>query len=160
MARRHLSERDTLDEYEGAVDRVATAVGDVEAAEHPATLAQPVRLERVLVDDQPVRQHDLADRDGRSDGRLRFADDTARRGSRGPRAEVVLRGDTDANRVADVRRREDVGLAGRSADVGAVAAALVATPPLVGERDRLATRPRAGVRGQRLALLRRARNRR
>ena len=56
VARGYLAERDAFDEHECANDGVVAAVRDMEAGDQAAIFAKPVRLERVLVDDQPVRQ--------------------------------------------------------------------------------------------------------
>src|SRR5438046_10753160 len=57
-----LTERDGLHEDERAEHVVVSAVRDMEARDDRAAPAEWARRERVSVDDQSVRQRDLADR--------------------------------------------------------------------------------------------------
>ena len=92
----------------------------------------------------------------RGRGLVRWRGRNDRRGCAGARraarAGPVARGLRHLDRVADVAREENIGLAGGAGDGGAVRAFVVAPQPLVGEAGRF-IRPFAGVRGQGLVLL-------
>ena len=120
VAGRHLGRRadpavrqaDRVDER--AADHVPARVGDAEAADERRAGVEPRGHELDVGDDQPLRQRDLrrpGSRPARRSLSRRPAAAATPSGPRSPcRAELVRRGDGHAQRVADVRGAEAVGL--------------------------------------------------